>query len=454
MKSTRLYTVVLGMLLVVSLMISACSSGNGGNSGNSGNGGNNGNTEATNESASNTPDAAPAENVTITYWNMFGGGDGVIMNSLVKKFNDEHKGQIEVKALTQDWGQFYTKLQTAVSGGNAPDLAISHTSKLSELVDLKIIEPLNPYIESMGIDLSGFNENMVNATMFDEQQYALPLDAHPLILYYNKKILRELNLLDESDKPIIEPGPDGFKNFLQKIKDGAPKGIANMLLASTGEDPYRIWWALYNQLGGEGMFDESGQKVTLNNPQGKQAAEYISGLFESGLIQRNMPKIGETFQAGKGALLPTGVWFTSTLEATNGLEFGAIPFPQIYDKPATWIDSHNFILPIQKKGQDENKVRASMTFAKWVTDNAAEWSKAGHIPPSTTAVESEAFKSLPYRQDYLQAGNDGVYLPRSPKMWPAKDQLVQALDTIWSGKAPVDKGLDTAVQSMEKLLNR
>lgn len=128
----------------------------------------------------------------------------------------------------------------------------------------------------------------------------MPLDAHPLILYYNKKILRELNLLDENENPIIEPGPEGFTSFLQKIKDSAQKGIVNMLLASTGEDPYRVWWALYNQLGGEGMFDESGQKVTLNNPQGKQAVEYISSMFESGLIQRNLPKIGETFQAGNG----------------------------------------------------------------------------------------------------------------------------------------------------------
>lgn len=147
------------MLIVVSFMLSACSSGSGGN------------TNEINENASKEPETAPGEKVTITYWNMFGGGDGVIMNNLVKKFNDEHKDQIEVKALTQDWGQFYTKLQTAVAGGNAPDLAISHTSKLSELVDLGIIEPLDPYIDSMGIDISGFNENMLNATLFDGQQY-------------------------------------------------------------------------------------------------------------------------------------------------------------------------------------------------------------------------------------------------------------------------------------------
>jgi len=167
-----------------------------------------------------------------------------------------------------------------------------------------------------------------------------------------------------------------------------------------------------------------------------------------------MEKIGETFQAGKGALLPTGVWFTGTLEATEGLEFGAIPFPQIFDKPATWIDSHTLIIPLQKKKKDDNKIKASMTFIKWITDHGATWSKAGHIPATTTAVESEEFKQLPYRADYLQAGNDGVFLPQSPKLWPIKDQLVQALESIWQGRSSVDDGLANAVKNMEKILER
>ncbi|PZE22251.1 ABC transporter substrate-binding protein [Paenibacillus xerothermodurans] len=440
MKRAKVLSVSICMVLMWTLLLTACSGGK--------QGGDNGTQDGT---ANKTQEsAAEGQKVTITYWNMFSGGDGAIMNQLVKQFNDEHQGRIEVKALTQDWGQFYTKLQTAVSGGNAPDLAISHTSKLAELVDLKIIEPMDPY----SLDWSGFNENMLKATMFDGKHYAMPIDAHPLILYYNKKILRDLNLLDENERPVIDPGPDGFKAFLQKIKDGAPKGVVNMLLGSSGEDPYRVWWALYNQLGGQGLFDESGKKVTVNNQQGKQAAAYVADLFSSGLVPKNLPKIGETFQAGKGALLPTGVWFTGTLEATKGLEFGAIPFPQIYDKPATWIDSHSFILPVHKKGADENKVKASLTFAKWVTDHAAQWAKAGHIPPSKTAIESEEFKNLPLRQDYLQAANDGVYMPQQPKLWPVKDQLVQALETIWTGKATVDQGLQSAEQNMQKILAR
>jgi len=441
----------LSILLVLAMLVSACSSSTGGTPEAGGEASESGGSAAESEGAS---ESGGGGKVTVTYWNMFGGGDGAIMEEMVKKFNEEHKDSIEIKALTQDWGQFYTKLQTAVAGNTAPDLAVSHTSKLSELYELGILEPLDAYADKAGIDWGIFNQNMLDATMFEGQHYAAPLDAHPLILYYNKKILRDLQLLDANDKPIIDPGPDGFVAFLEKIKAGAPQGTVNLGLGSGGEDPYRVWWALYNQLNGPGLLDESGQKVVINNEQGKQAAEFISNLFASGLVPKNQEKIGENFQAGKMALLPTGVWFTGTLEATEGLEFGAIPFPQIYDKPATWIDSHTFVLPKTKNGVNEEKVDAALKFVKWVTDNSAMWSKAGHIPSTTTAVESEEFKSMPLRQDYLQAGNDGVYLPNSPKLWPAKDQLVQALGGIWAGTTDVEKGLADAVANMEKILSR
>jgi multiple sugar transport system substrate-binding protein len=448
LKHSKVLTVFLSLILVFSLFLTACGSKGNSNAGNE-NASTGGSSSESNESAS-----SGGSKVTITYWNMFGGGDGAIMNEMVKKFNEEHKGEIEVKALTQDWGQFYTKLQTAVAGGAAPDLAISHASKLSELVGLGIIEPLDPYTETSGLNWGLFNQNMLNATIFGGKHYAMPLDAHPLILYYNKKILGDLNLLDGNGKPMIESGTDGFVNFLKKIKDAAPQGVINLGLPSTGEGPYRVWWALYNQLNGPGLLDESGKQVMINNEQGKKAAEYINNLFTSGLVPKNQEQIGETFQAGKMALLTNGVWMTGVFEATKGLDFGAIPFPQIFDRPATWIDSHTFVLPVQKKGADKAKINAALTFAKWVTDNAAMWSKAGHIPPTSTAVESEEFKNMPLRQDYLQAGSDGAYLPQSPKLWPAKDQLVQALEGIWQGRNSIDEGLGNAVKNMEKILKR
>lgn len=447
MKRPKLLTVCLSIIFVISLLLSACSS-------TQPTGANGTKDTASNDKAKNESASGDGGKVTLTYWNLFGGGDGDNMNEMVKAFNNEYKDKIEVKALTQDWGQYYTKLQTAVSGGVSPDVGISHTSKLSELVELGIIEPLDEYAKAGGVDWGGFNQNILNATVFSGKHYALPLDAHPFILYYNKKILKEMNLLGDDGKPKMDPGPDGFVSFLTKIKQSAPQGVFPMLIPSSGEDPYRLWWALYNQMNGPGLLDQSGKKASFNNDQGKKSVEFILNLFNSGLVPKNYQDVGKAFQAGKSALLPTGVWFTSTLEATSGLEFGAIPFPQLYNKAATWIDSHTLVIPVQKKNKDPNKIKASITFAKWITEHGAMWAKAGHIPASNAAVDSQEFKKMPLRTDYLKAGSDGVYLPQSPKLWPAKDQLVQALDAIWAGKEPVDQGLSKAVQNVEKVLSQ
>ncbi|WP_026486736.1 ABC transporter substrate-binding protein [Caldanaerobius polysaccharolyticus] len=406
------------------------------------------------KSQSKTSSASSSSSkIQVVYWNLFTGGDGDTMNEIVKEFNKEHP-DIEVIARIQEWGTYYTKLQAAIAGGNAPDIAISHSSRLPELVDKKIVYSLDEYAKLLNIDWSAFNQNILDSTIFNGQHYAIPLDAHPHILYYNKKLLKDVGLLGQDGKPIIEPGPDGFIKFLTQIKQKAPKGVITMALPSSGEDAYRTWWALYNQLGGPGLLDQTGKKVIINNEQGRKAAEYILNFFKSGLVPINLQNTYQLFQGGKAVLLPTGVWATAQFETTKNLDFGAMSFPQIFDKPATWADSHTFIIPVQKKGKDDKKIKAALTFANWVVQHGWMWSKAGHIPSVTSVTDSEEFKKLPYRSDYAKAASEAVFLPQSTKTWPIKDALVQDLDLIWAKKIPVDKGLEKAVQDMEKILNR
>ncbi|MGN7309306.1 ABC transporter substrate-binding protein, partial [Bacillus subtilis] len=70
--------------------------------------------------------------VTLSFWTLFDGGDGANMQTLVDEFNKTHP-DIEVKNTKLAWGEYYTKLVTAVGNGNGPDIGISHSSRLPDL---------------------------------------------------------------------------------------------------------------------------------------------------------------------------------------------------------------------------------------------------------------------------------------------------------------------------------
>lgn len=158
------------------------------------------------------------------------------------------------------------------------------------------------------------------------------------------------------------------------------------------------------------------------------------------------------FAAGKGAISFNGVWSTGTFEKNKDtLDFAAIPFPQLFDKPAAWGDSHTLVIPVQKN-KDEKKAAAAVKFANWLADNGTMWAKAGHVPSKTAAAESQEFKSLPYRSDYAEVANVVTFLPNSDKVGPIKEILVPHFDKLMTGQATVDQVLADAERQVNDLL--
>ncbi|MGM0500745.1 MAG: ABC transporter substrate-binding protein, partial [Bacillota bacterium] len=157
---------------------------------------------------------AMAEVVTVDYWNLFGGGDAEFMDEIVEEFNAAHEN-IEVDVTRLEWEEYYTKLKTATASGNGPDIAISHVTRVKELADEGLIVALNELGENAGIDWSEYNSNILSGSEIDGEIYAVPLDTHPLVFYYNKEYLAEADLLAEDGTPKME---GSFMEFMEKLK--------------------------------------------------------------------------------------------------------------------------------------------------------------------------------------------------------------------------------------------
>src|SRR5579871_2564712 len=131
--------------------------------------------------------AASTQN--LQYWNLFSGGDGVRMIQMEKDFAKAHP-EINVKSSTLTWGTpYYTKLTTSTVAGKAPDIAILHMTRLPAYAPAGLLLPLDlGTLASYGIAPNDFPSVVWKKGQWNGQQYAIPLDTHPFVLYYNTEI--------------------------------------------------------------------------------------------------------------------------------------------------------------------------------------------------------------------------------------------------------------------------
>lgn len=426
----RVGLLALTLLLSVSMVLSACSGNSGGAD----------------------DDAASEGKVSLSFWTLFDGGDGANMQALVDEFNKTHP-DIEVKNTKLAWGEYYTKLVTAVGNGNGPDIGISHSSRLPDLIDQGVVTELDTPAADAGVDWNSYNQNLLSAVTVDDQHYAVPIDTHAFIMFYNKKLLKGAGLLGEDGKPVLEQSADGFVSFLKTLKEKLPAKVTPFALSNNNDDPFRLWWSLYSQLGGNDVISDDLKSAAIDKEKGIQAADYIQKLYTEGYIKKNDPDFYKNFQSGTAAITMTGVWTTGTWESTKDFEFGAMPIPKFYDQEATWGDSHTIILPLTQD-EDEAKRKAAMIFADWVADNGQVWAKAGHIPSKPSVLEKQEFKDMPYRSDYSEVASVVKFSKKSTKTAQIREEVAfKFLNEVWVNKMTPADAMNNMEAGIQKILS-
>lgn len=422
------------VLMIITVVLSGCSTGD--------------NSKPKNESANNGNAAKGNEVVKLTYWVPFSGSDGEYMENMVKSFNESQK-EIQVEFMNNNWDNYYPKLLSSLSAKSAPDVAVAHVSHLAELIPTGMVESLDALATEAGLEWSTYGKNQETSVIRDGQHVAIPLDTHAVVMYYNKKYLGDAGLLNADGSIKMDPGAEGFTKMLEVLKEKLPADVSPMVIGSNNVFTYWIWYALVQQQGG--TYFKDGQP-TINTPEGKVAMELLQSWLNKKLM---LPDIGDNsydlFKTSKAAVTFTGVWSTGNFESEASLDFAAAPFPQLYDQPAAWGDSHTLIVP---KQDNKEKQVAAVKFADWLAEHGAMWAKAGHVPSKPSVLASEEYKAMPYRSSYAAVMDVVKYMPDTPKLSAINDTVLESLVEINYGHQSVDEGLAAAQKNAEKLMTR
>jgi len=397
----------------------------------------------------------------VIYWHLFGGGDGANMTTMVNTWQKRTGRSVEATLLS--WGNpYYTKLALAASSGRPPDVAISHLSRLSLLAQAGLLEPVDsdPFT-SVGITQDKFTPAAWKKATVGDRVYAVPLDTHPFVLFYNVALAKKAGLLnDKGDnlKPI-----KGKQQFLDAVKAMKEAGGGDYgAVCSITADPstcWRLFAMLYRGIAPQPVSD-GGTKVTVDREAMAETFDFMQSLTKG---QQLMPAnstattVTTLFSQGKVGFLFDGEWQIPTyrgVKQANGktLDFNVVPFPAILgDKPVAYADSHSLVVP-KSAGRPAKRSADAVRFIKGMLDESAVWAGGGHIPAWLPVQKSKSFLKQQPQSNYIDAAFNAIYDPVGWYSGAGSDYQTavgSVISSVLAGGTSPRSGVDQMVSTLK-----
>jgi multiple sugar transport system substrate-binding protein len=347
---------------------------------------------------------------TLTFWNLFGGGDGARLTTMLDNYAKK-MGPNSLQAATFAWGNpYYTKVSLATLGDKPPDVAISHLTRAKNLARAGLLTDITEdMLALVGLKPEDFNPKVWKEQKLDGKNWVVPMDTHPYVLYYNRKVCKPAGLLDSDGKLKPIEGVAAWNDALKAIKEVTKKYAVTTSNINDTSTPWRWFYTLYSQQGGSPWLSNGGTELTFDQDLTESTLAFMQGMTADGLMPKaaDYPGAQQFLFTGESGFYMQGVWEITTAQGIKGLDFGMAPIPTLYDKPATQADSHTFVLP--KMDRSDDQMKRAMGFIKSMLDQGLTWAEGGHVLAYLPTLHSPAVQKLSPQKDYASVADVAAY---------------------------------------------
>lgn len=314
---------------------------------------------------------------TLTMWAM--GAEGEALPEFVKSFEEANPG-VTVEVTPVPWDAAYSKFQTAIAGGNTPDLAMVGSTWMADFGDA---------LQTVPTDLStdGIFPGAIDSTMIDDRATGVPWYVDTRVLYYRTDIAAQAGWTT---------APSTWDDLKKMAADMQSKGGADYgIRFPAGNDSFQgnLWMPWSN-----GAELEDGAKWTLDTPETAEALDYYQSFYTDGIANpaadRSAGAQEADFVSGATPMLIDGPFLIGQLEELGGAGFS--------DKFSTAVlpkkeSSTSFSGGANLAVFDNSDNAASAwKLVEWLTEpetQAAWYDATGDLPAVQAAWEADALAS-------------------------------------------------------------
>lgn len=196
-------------------------------------------------------------------------------------------------------GSYYTKLSTQLRGSDAPCIVTLQNGQVSRFA--KALEPLDDLAADAGVSIDDYDASMITQLSEGGSVYALPYDAEPMVLYYNKALFAAAGV----PEPEVGWTTDDFLAAAKATTTDSVKGFA----IGQGMGGVGIWMAA----NGETYVADDGS-ADLQNEALTDRFQWVVDLATQEGVAKPLEASGGTFpdidqfSSGQAAMFINGTW--------------------------------------------------------------------------------------------------------------------------------------------------
>ena len=259
-------------------------------------------------------------------------GEGLTPHfTIIQQFEAEND-DIQVQVEPVGSGDYYARILTQIAAGDPPDLLQIGDDAVPMLVEKGAFVPLDDLIAGADfpLDTSIYLPGVLEPGQWNGKQYLLPKDFSPLAVYYNKK------LFDEAGLPYPQDGWT-WDDFLATAQ-ALTKTDANGSVTQWGVQLPAAWTTGFEYwVGAAGgrLISEDGKQFAgfMDSPEVQSAVQFYADLYNKHKVAplpADMNSFGggnSEFDNGTAAMRIFGRWPQAGMKENPNIDLGVVGMP-------------------------------------------------------------------------------------------------------------------------------